>query len=83
MRGDKIFSKSDDDECDLEMPELEDASDDENVQSLSHGELFIVKRVMNAQAKIEEEVQYENIFHTRCDVNDHGMNSAYKKTLIF
>ena len=70
MRGNDIFSESDDDECDLEMPELEDASDNEAVQSPSHGELLVTRRIMNVQAKMEDEVQRENIFHTRCKVQD-------------
>ena len=70
MRGNDIFSESDDDECDLEMPELEDASDNEAVQSPSHGELLVTRRIMNVQAKMEDEVQCENIFYTRCKVQD-------------
>ena len=43
IRGGKVFSESDDNECDLEIPKLEDASDDGAIQSLSHGELFVAR----------------------------------------
>ena len=52
------------------MPELEDASDNEAIQSPSHGELLVTRKIMNVQVKIEDEVQREKIFHTRCKVQD-------------
>ena len=70
MRGNDIFSESDDDECDLEMPELEDASDDEAIQSPTHGDLLVTRRIMNVQTKVEDEVQREKIFHTKCKVQE-------------
>ena len=43
MRGNDIFSESDDDECDLEMPELENTSDDEAIQSPTHGDFLVTR----------------------------------------
>ena len=56
MRGNDIFSESDDDKCDLEIPKLEDSSDDEAIKSPSQYELLVSRRIMNVQAKIEDEV---------------------------
>ena len=70
MRGSEIFSESNDDKYDLEMPELKDASDDEAIQSPSHGELLVSRQIMNVQAKMEDKIQCENIFHARCMVKD-------------
>ena len=33
-------------------------------------ELLVTRQIMNVQAKIEDEIQHENIFHTRCKVQD-------------
>ncbi|KAI9169953.1 hypothetical protein LWI28_020048 [Acer negundo] len=49
------------------MPPLEDASD--NAYPLG-GELLVARRALSAQAKEDDEVQRDNIFHTRCHVND-------------
>ncbi|KAL5752224.1 hypothetical protein ACOSP7_022412 [Xanthoceras sorbifolium] len=49
------------------MPPLEDAGDFEYPVG---GELFVARRALSAQAKEDDEVQRENIFHTRCHVND-------------
>ena len=49
------------------MPPLEDASD---VEYPENGELLVARRALSAQAKENEEVQRDNIFHTRCLVND-------------
>ncbi|KAL5820928.1 hypothetical protein ACOSQ3_022810 [Xanthoceras sorbifolium] len=49
------------------MPPLEDAGDFEYPVG---GELLVARRALSAQAKEDDEVQRENIFHTRCHVND-------------
>ena len=33
-------------------------------------ELLVTRQIMNVQTKMEDEVQRENIFHTRCKVQD-------------
>ncbi|KAK4841756.1 hypothetical protein QYF36_009976 [Acer negundo] len=50
------------------MPSLEDASD--NTYPVG-GELLVTKRALSAQAKDDDEVQRDNIFHTCCHVNDN------------
>ena len=49
------------------MPPLEDADDE---QSAVVGELLVARRVLNVQVKEEESRQRENLFHTRCFVNN-------------
>ncbi|KAL5857290.1 hypothetical protein ACOSQ3_004748 [Xanthoceras sorbifolium] len=49
------------------MPPLEDAGDFEYPVG---GELLVARRALSAQAKEDDEVQRENIFHTCCRVND-------------
>ncbi|KAL5794511.1 hypothetical protein ACOSP7_003105 [Xanthoceras sorbifolium] len=49
------------------MPPLEDAGDFEYQVG---GELLVARRALSAQAKEDDEVQRENIFHTRCHVNE-------------
>ena len=59
-------SKGDDDQ----IPSLEDACDD-NVEYLVKGELLVARRALNAQVKEDDlEQQMENIFHTRCHINN-------------
>jgi len=54
-----------------EMPELVDASDDDGVEYPVEGESLIARRALNMQIKIDDmEQQRENIFHTRCYVNN-------------
>ena len=53
-------------DCDS-MPSLEDVNDEEYAPQ---GELFVARRALSLQAKEEEEVQRENIFHTRCHVQN-------------
>ena len=47
------------------MPSLEDVDDEEYA---AQGELLVVRRALSMQAKEEDKVQRENIFHTRCHV---------------
>ena len=60
-------SESDSDD----MPPLEDISDNDVVEYPVKGENLVVRRALNAQIKVDEnEQQRENIFHTRCHVNN-------------
>uniref|UniRef100_A0A2N9GL02 Reverse transcriptase n=1 Tax=Fagus sylvatica TaxID=28930 RepID=A0A2N9GL02_FAGSY len=52
---------------DADMPPLEDADDE---QSAVVGDLLVARRVLNVQVKEEESRQRENLFHTRCFVNN-------------
>ncbi|RVW45606.1 hypothetical protein CK203_091543 [Vitis vinifera] len=57
-------------EDDDQMPSLEDACDD-NVEYPVEGESLVARRALSAQVKEEDmEQQRENIFHTRCHVNN-------------
>jgi hypothetical protein len=59
-------SKSDDDQ----MPLPEDACD-EDVEYLVKGESLVARRALSAQVKEDNmEQQSENIFHTRCHINN-------------
>jgi hypothetical protein len=49
------------------MPSSEDA---DNEQNAVVGDLLIARRVLNVQVKEEESNQRENLFHTRCFVNN-------------
>ena len=53
-------------DCDY-MSSLEDVDDEEYVVQ---GELMVARRVLSVQAKGDNEVQWENIFHTRCHVQN-------------
>ncbi|KAF5470845.1 hypothetical protein F2P56_011333, partial [Juglans regia] len=50
-----------------DMPSMEDADDEQNVVV---GDLLVARRVLNVQVKEEESNQRENLFHTRCFVNN-------------
>ncbi|GKV46463.1 hypothetical protein SLEP1_g53444 [Rubroshorea leprosula] len=60
--------------------ETEGESDDESMPLLEHanngveyavdGELLLTRRVLNVQAKEDDKVQRDNIFHTRCHVEN-------------
>uniref|UniRef100_A0A2N9HJT4 Reverse transcriptase domain-containing protein n=1 Tax=Fagus sylvatica TaxID=28930 RepID=A0A2N9HJT4_FAGSY len=52
---------------DDDMLPLEDADDEQNAMV---GDLLVVRRVLNVQVKEEESNQMENLFHTRCFVNN-------------
>jgi hypothetical protein len=55
---------SEKDEEETEMPPLEDASDVEYAES---GSVLVIRRALNMQVQADgEEVQRENIFHSRC-----------------
>jgi hypothetical protein len=53
------------------MPELVDTSDDDGVVYPVTGESLVAKRALNIHIKVDDaEQQRENIFHTRCRVNN-------------
>jgi len=65
----EVMTDSEDDSD--EMPELVDASDDDGVEYPVEGEFLVARRALNTQIKIDDtEQQRENIFHTRCYVNN-------------
>ncbi|GKV11635.1 hypothetical protein SLEP1_g22875 [Rubroshorea leprosula] len=53
---------------DESMPTLEDAND--GVEYAVDGELLVTRRALNVQAKEDDEVQRDNIFHMRCHVKN-------------
>jgi hypothetical protein len=53
------------------MPELVDASDDDGMVYPVIGESLVTRRAFNTHIKVDDaEQQRENIFHTRCHVNN-------------
>ena len=50
-----------------EMPPLEDCDEEELVV---YGDLLVARRALSMQAKEVDEVQRENLFHTRCFIKD-------------
>ncbi|RVW62204.1 hypothetical protein CK203_066443 [Vitis vinifera] len=63
---------------DDQMPSLEDACDD-NVEYPVEGESLVARRALSAQVKEDDmEQQRENIFHTRCHIN----NKVNKQVLV-
>ncbi|GKV50463.1 hypothetical protein SLEP1_g57164 [Rubroshorea leprosula] len=69
--------ESDDDS----MPPLEDAND--CVEYAVDGELLVTKRALNVQAKEDDEVQRDNIFHTRFHVKNKPMFVLLYKDAYF
>ena len=49
------------------MPPLEDVDDEKYT---TEGELLVARRALSVQAKENDKVQRENIFHTRCHVQN-------------
>ena len=49
------------------MPSLEDADDEEYAVQ---GELMVARRALSVQAKEDDKMQRDNIFHTRCHVQN-------------
>ncbi|PON51241.1 hypothetical protein PanWU01x14_218020, partial [Parasponia andersonii] len=66
LRDDGEIETEDEDDTDP-MPPLEDTDEEEYP---AQGDLLVARRALSAQAKDEEEVQRENIFHTRCHVQN-------------
>uniref|UniRef100_A0A2N9GLY6 Retrotransposon gag domain-containing protein n=1 Tax=Fagus sylvatica TaxID=28930 RepID=A0A2N9GLY6_FAGSY len=82
----EVMTESEDDSDG--MPELVDASDDDEVVYPVTGESLVARRALNTHFKMDDaEQQRENIFHTRCHVNnkwlqDCGEIMANKQVLI-
>ena len=53
-------------DCDS-MPSLEDVDDEEYAVQ---GELMVARRALNVQAKGDDEMQWDNNFHTRCHIQN-------------
>ena len=66
MRDNGEIETDNESDCDS-MPSLEDVDDEECVVQ---GELMVARRALSVQAKGDDEVQRENIFHTRCHVQN-------------
>ncbi|GKV13218.1 hypothetical protein SLEP1_g24263 [Rubroshorea leprosula] len=60
--------ETEDESDDESMPPLEDAND--GVEYAVDGELLVTRQALNVQAKEDDEVQRDNIFHTRCHVKN-------------
>ena len=66
LRDDSEIETKDKDDTNS-IPPLEDADEEEYS---AQGDLLVARRALSAQAKDDEEVQRENIFHTRCHVQN-------------
>ena len=67
--NEEVMTKSEDDSDGV--PELVDASDDDGVVYPVTGESLVARRAFNTHIKVDDaEQQRENIFHTRCHVNN-------------
>ena len=66
MRDNDEIETDDESNCDSRSS-LEDAANEEYV---AQEELLVARRALSVQAKEEDEVQWENIFHTRCHVQN-------------
>uniref|UniRef100_A0A2N9EBM0 Tf2-1-like SH3-like domain-containing protein n=1 Tax=Fagus sylvatica TaxID=28930 RepID=A0A2N9EBM0_FAGSY len=65
----EVMTESEDDSDG--MPELVDASDDDGMVYPVTGESLVARRALNTHIKVDDaEQQRENIFHTRCHVNN-------------
>uniref|UniRef100_A0A2N9GWQ7 CCHC-type domain-containing protein n=1 Tax=Fagus sylvatica TaxID=28930 RepID=A0A2N9GWQ7_FAGSY len=71
----EVMTESEDDSDG--MPELVDASDDDGVVYPVIGESLVARRALNTHIKVDDaEQQGENIFHTRCHVNNKWLNDC-------
>ncbi|PON47392.1 Zinc finger, CCHC-type [Parasponia andersonii] len=70
LRDDSKIETEDEDDTDL-MPPLEDADEEE---CPTQRDLLVARRALSAQVKEDEEVQRENIFYTRCHVQNKVCN---------
>ena len=66
MRSNDEIEMNNESDCDS-MPSLEDADEEEYA---AQGELLVARRAVSVKAKEDDEVQRENIFHTRCHVQN-------------
>ncbi|GKV11601.1 hypothetical protein SLEP1_g22845 [Rubroshorea leprosula] len=60
--------ETEDESDDDSMPSLEDTND--GMEYAVDGERLVTKRALNVQAKEDDEVQRDNIFHTRCHIKN-------------
>jgi uncharacterized protein YabN with tetrapyrrole methylase and pyrophosphatase domain len=67
--NEEVMTESEDDSD--RVLELVDASDDDGVVYPVTGESLVARRALNTHIKVDDaEQQKENIFHTRCYVNN-------------
>ena len=66
MRDNGEIETDNESDCDS-MSSLEDADDEEDA---IQGELMVARRALSVQAKEDDEMQRDNIFHTRCHVQN-------------
>uniref|UniRef100_A0A2N9EWA1 CCHC-type domain-containing protein n=1 Tax=Fagus sylvatica TaxID=28930 RepID=A0A2N9EWA1_FAGSY len=72
----EVMTESEDDSDG--MPELVDASDDDGVVYPVTGESLVARRALNTHIKVDDaEQQRENIFHTRCHVNNKEYEDVF------
>uniref|UniRef100_A0A2N9HCD4 Reverse transcriptase domain-containing protein n=1 Tax=Fagus sylvatica TaxID=28930 RepID=A0A2N9HCD4_FAGSY len=75
----EVMTESEDDSDG--MPELVDASDDDGVVYPVTGESLVARRALNTHIKVDDAVQQrENIFHTRCHVNNKPIGVILEET---
>ena len=66
MRDNGEIETYNESDCDS-MPSLKDADDEEYAVQ---GELMVARRALSVQAKEDDKMQWDNIFHTRCHVQN-------------
>lgn len=68
----RLWGSSDESESDgVEMPELIDATNDDNVEYLVKGESLVARRALSTKMSVDDMEQHrENIFHSKCIVNN-------------
>ena len=66
MRNSGEIETDNESDCDS-MPSLEDVGDEEYAVQ---GELMVARRALSVHAKEDDEMQRDNIFHTRCHVQN-------------
>ena len=66
MRDNGEIETDNESDCDS-MPSLEDVGDEEYAVQ---GELMVARRALSVHAKEDDEMQRDNIFHTRCHVQN-------------
>uniref|UniRef100_A0A2N9F8T6 Reverse transcriptase domain-containing protein n=1 Tax=Fagus sylvatica TaxID=28930 RepID=A0A2N9F8T6_FAGSY len=72
----EVMTESEDDSDG--MPELVDASDDDGVVYPVTGESLVARRALNTHIKVDDaEQQRENIFHTRCHINNKEFEDVF------
>uniref|UniRef100_A0A2N9F5Q6 CCHC-type domain-containing protein n=1 Tax=Fagus sylvatica TaxID=28930 RepID=A0A2N9F5Q6_FAGSY len=72
----EVMTESEDDSDGV--PELVDASDDDGVVYPVTGESLVARRALNTHIKVDDtEQQRENIFHTRCHVNNKEYEDVF------